>query len=219
MINYTPAITMVLIIVLILSCSEQIEAFVSKSAVCAYDGRCYKVANKYHGTDQASKILADLNVFGVNVMRHLRDKYIFGTPPEELNERRRFKTKAGHVKFLLENYNPDNIIENAPKTSVNTSYVMDKGKIFAICLREKASGKNEFHKMNELEFVVLHEMAHMANYTTGHETDFWTVFKFLVKEAEMAGLHTPINYEHNPIVYCSLPIDYNPYYDNTLIDL
>lgn len=219
MINYTPALLILLIVALIISCNDQIEEFISKRSVCAYDGRCYEVVSKYKGTDQASKMLADINIFGVNVMRHLRNKYVFSNPPVDIEERQRHLEKSEIVKFLLNNYNPDNIIENAPKSSVNTSYVMDKGKIFAICLREKVSGNNEFHKMNELQFVVLHEMAHMANFTTGHETDFWTVFKFLVKEAEIAGLHTPVNYATSPIVYCSLPIDYNPYYDNTLVDL
>ena len=204
------AIFIVSIIVIIVLYSDNIESFMSSSTSCAHDGRCYKVVSKYSGTPEAGKILADLNIFCVKLLRHLRNKYVF-------NNNSPAKTKV--VKFLLSNYNPDNIIENAPKGNVNTSYVEDKGKIFAICLREKNSGKNKFHKMEELEFVVLHEMAHMANRTIGHETDFWSVFKFLLKEAELAGLHIPVNFEKYPMVYCSLEVHYRPYFDNTLPDV
>jgi hypothetical protein len=210
----------VLILVLVVCYSDKIETFVSRSSVCADDGRCYKVASKYSKYDQAGKILADINIFCIKLLRHLRNKYVFnvtlGTDSYQIDKQR---TKTNITKFLLSNYNPDGIIENDPKNNINTSYVEDKGKIFALCLREKTSGQNEFHKMEELEFVVIHEMAHMANEAIGHETDFWTVFKFLLKEAELAGLHIPVNYERYPMNYCSLVVDYSPYFDDTLVNL
>lgn len=210
----------VIIIILVICFNEKIEQFVARSTVCADDGRCYKVATKYSHRDKASELLAEINIFCIKLMRHLRNKYVFDTViydnPYEMSKQR---TKTNIVKFLLSNYNPDGIIENDPKNDINTSYVEDKGKIFALCLREKKSGTNQFHKMEELEFVVIHEMAHMANEAVGHETDFWTVFKFLLKEAELAGLHIPVNYERYPMTYCSLYVDYSPYFDDTLVDL
>lgn len=204
-------VIIVLLIILVICYDDEIEAFVTGRHVCAHDGRCYKVEVKYNEKEYAAKTLADLNVFCIKLLRHLRNKYVFNVQNPGI--------KTEITKFLLSNYNPDGIIENAPVGSVNTSYVEDKGKVFAICLREKTSGKNKFHKMEELEFVVIHEMAHMANQTLGHETDFWTVFKFLLKEAELAGLHIPVNYEQYPMDYCSLPVDYSPYFDDTLEDL
>lgn len=186
--------------------------FTPRKRVCNdIDGRCYDIADKYYKTKEASEILAQLNDFGINVMRHLRRKYIWndsGNPHgKEI------------VEYLLSNYNPDTIIENAPINDVNTSYVDDKGKVFALCLREKESGDNNFHSMDLLKFVVLHEMSHMATESFGHEVDFWTHFKFLLKEAKAAGLYNPVDYNKQPIVYCSLKVSYNPYFDNRLKNL
>jgi hypothetical protein len=141
-------------------------------------------------------------------MRHLRKKYIWNDSGNQHGKE--------IVEYLLSNYNPDAIIENAPINDVNTSYVDDKGKVFALCLREKESGDNNFHSMDLLKFVVLHEMTHMATESFGHELDFWVHFKFLLKEAKDAKLYNPIDYRKYPIVYCSLKVAYNPYFDDRL---
>lgn len=181
----------------------------TKSHVCNnVDNRCYAVVNTYDETERAAEILGQLNLFCVRVMKHLRNKYVWSN---NTNTRAR-----DLVEFLLSNYNQDGIIENAPTSDVNTSYVDEKGKIFAICLREKLSGRNHFHDLHDLQFVVLHEMAHMSTYSYGHDRSFWVNFKFLLQEAEAANLHHPINYRKTPINYCSLRVDYNPYYDDNL---
>ena len=53
--------------------------------------------------------------------------------------------------FLLKNYNPNNLKENVPMSKINTSYVEDKGKIFAVCLREKFSGNDIDKYLNDVE--------------------------------------------------------------------
>jgi hypothetical protein len=212
--NTAYAIIITSIVILIICYCDEIETFVSQAHVCNQeDGHCYKVVGKYGNVGEASRILAHLNKFGVKLLRHLRNKYIFN---KDIAAQPRNYGRVELVKFLIENYNPDNIIENAPTSDVNTSYVDDKGKVFAICLREKVTGFHNFHKMEELEFVVLHEMSHMATTSFGHENDFWANFKFLLQEAEMAGIHTPVNYERYPMVYCSLKVDYSPYFDESL---
>lgn len=172
------------------------------------DGRCYKIVNSYEDNIKASDMLAELNLFCLKLMKHLRNKYIFhnsGNPEGR-----------SIIEFLLSNYNPDGIIENDPVGIVNTSFVEDKGKIFGICLREKISGKNKFHDMQILKFVVLHEMAHMANVNTGHDLDFWEIFKFLLMEAKSINLYNPDDYTKTPINYCGLIVDQNPYFNNQL---
>lgn len=210
----TYAIIIFLILLLIyVSFKETIDSYIYTRRKCnQLDERCYKVSHKYDETDQASKLLAQLNMFCMKLMRHLRDKYLWNYHPNE--------EARDLVKYLLSNYNPDGIIENDPKSDVNTSYVDDKGRVFAICLREKISGQNKFHSLHDLEFVVMHEMAHMANVGFGHDKeDFWPIFKFLMQEAEIAKLHKPRNYKQNPMNYCSLHVDYSPYYDESLIPL
>ena len=148
-----------------------------------------------------------INKFGINLMRYMRDKYTWLGPSKH----------SAMIKRLFNNYNPDNIIENAPATDQYTSYVEDKGVVYALCLREKVSGKNEFHDYNILEFVAMHEMAHMASVTAQHDDiEFWINFKILVTNAVEAGLHTPVDYSKEPVNYCRLIVDYNPYFDNTI---
>jgi hypothetical protein len=188
---------------------DEIETFVTRSNICnEVDGRCYNVVEKFNESEKASELLAELNLFSLRVMRHLRAKYLWN-----------YNSNAearGVVQFLLSNYNPDGIIENAPTGSVNTSYVDDKGREFGICLREKISGKNYFHDIHDLQFVVLHELSHMANVNYGHEKDFWEIFKFMLREAKEAGLHDPRDYSKEPMNYCSLNVTHNPYFDDTV---
>jgi hypothetical protein len=210
--SITSFIIICILVLITLNGFDSLESFVTSKRVCnSVDNHCYKVVGKYNHTDEASKLLAYLNMFSIKLMRHLRKKYVYNNSEES--------RKVFAVKYLLKNYNPDNIIENAPISDVNTSYVDDKGKVFALCLREKASGENNFHTKELLEFVTLHEMSHMATTSFGHELEFWETFKFIIKEAELANLHIPVNYKKYPIVYCSLKVDYNPYFDNTLNDI
>ena len=136
----------------------------------------------------------------------MRKKYLF--------ERRGNEYLQDLTRNLIKNYNPDNLIENNPPNSENTSYVEDKGAVFAVCLREKASGKNNFHDRGILEYVLLHELAHLSTKKIGHESrEFWINFKILTIEAVELGIHKPVDYKHEPTVYCSLHVDYNPYFD------
>lgn len=208
---HTNTIYVLAIILLItyVTYKDELETFVTRSNICnEVDGRCYNVVEKFTESQQASAILAELNLFCLRMMKHLRQKYLWNY--NNNSEAR------GIVRFLLSNYNPDGIIENAPTGSVNTSYVDDKGKEFGICLREKISGKNQFHSIHNLQFVVLHEMSHMANVNYGHEPDFWEIFKFMLQEAKESGMHNPVDYHKYPLNYCSLNVTHNPYFDNSI---
>lgn len=202
----------VLLIVLLIYTFKYFYNFIYYKNICSsLDGRCYNISTKFDKNTyiDASDRLAYLNIFSITLIKHLRNKYVFNN--------------AGNnymyymVIQLLKNYDPNNIIENTPKTNVNTSYVEDKGKVFAICLREKITGDNNIHDKHTLEFILLHELAHLASYNYGHGYEYWTNFKILINEAYIMGLHDPIDYSLNPVNYCSLVIDYNPYFDNNLI--
>jgi len=69
-------------------------------------------------------------------------------------------------------------------------------------------------------FVMLHECAHIANYNGwGHDTRFWTVFKFIIHEAVLAGVYTPIDYAKHPKEYCGISVYYQPLFDDALSNL
>jgi len=190
--------------------SKKSNATLGDTSVCNnVDSRCYDVISNYNNTQEASEVLAKINLFCIDFIEHLRNKYVYGGYSG--NGRRA-------VDLLLLNYNPDSIVENNPINDVNTSYVSGKGKVFALCLREKLSGKNNFHSINELKFVILHELAHMANPTFGHDVSFWTTFKFFITEAHVAGMYMPIDHSVENFNYCSLLITYSPYFSPELAD-
>ena len=205
--NYDYVIYIITIILLLLVLFDnKIEDFTTRKKVCTNDSRCYKVIEKFDNNREAAELLSYINKYTIELIRHMRKKYLWDG--RDSMQHRRL------TQNLIDNYNPDSIIENNPKGDVNTSYVEDKGKIIAICLREKNSGNNMFHDKNIIEYVVMHELSHIGSDVIGHEDlEFWINFKILIRNATEIGLHKPINYENNPIVYCSLKVDYNPYFD------
>ena len=94
----------------------------------------------------------------------------------------------------------------------NTSFTINKGELMSLCIREDAHGR-PFHDYNSLCFVIIHEMAHIASVSEGHNFEFIENFKFLLKEAVAMGYYTPIDYSKNPFLYCGkIKVTNNPYY-------
>lgn len=175
------------------------------------DERRYKTVKIFEDQHLAADKLAYINEFIIKLMRFLREKYIY--------QERGTKYQQAFVKRLIDGYNPDVIQENNPKGIVNTSYVYNKGEEIAFCLREKKSGQNKLHENHILEFVVLHEISHIADLDmseTSHNSSFWQIFKFMLANAKEAKLHDPTDYGKSPTNYCGLEIEYSPYYDNDL---
>lgn len=211
------AVTILLVCVLIYVIQDDIYDWIVRIENCnSIDGRCYDVVGKFKQSeqDEASARLAYVNLFCVKLIKHMRNKYIIGAYSKkngsDINHRKELTYR------LMNNYNPDKIVENDPNNSINTSYVQDKGDVFAVCLRQKKNNRNKFHDLHIVEFVVLHELSHLASIGIGHDTEFWHNFKILLQEAKDCGIHDPINYRNNPTNYCSLDITYNPYYDNKI---
>jgi hypothetical protein len=121
------------------------------------------------------------------------------------------------VVQLKSNYQVNNISEISPlNPSGSTSYTENKGEKLVLCLRNKnpnAEGIHEFHDMNLIMFVVLHEMTHIMNDRWGHKMQFWALFKFVLQNAAECGIYTPIDYRKKPENYCGMDITYNPFYD------
>ena len=38
-------------------------------------------------------------------------------------------------------------------------------------------------------------------------------FRFLLKEAKISGIHNPIDYSIDNMVYCGVKVTHNPYFD------
>ena len=177
------------------------------------DGNCYKISADFSSKtyQQAANELARINEYNANFITYLRNKYLWVNNSNE-------KMKAITLK-LIENYNPDVLRENNPNNINNTSYVLEKGKVVAFCLREKESGNDNFEDPEMLIFVNLHEISHLAMsfHDPQHGDEFWETFKLIINEAIAAGMYEPKNWANNPKKYCGLRVDYNPYYDDNII--
>ena len=97
-------------------------------------------------------------------------------------------------------------------TSEYTAYSQNKGEKLAFCLNTKKNG-GKLIDLNTLTFVAIHELAHIASKSIGHNEEFWNNFKFLLEEAEIIGVYKPEDYKEDPKNYCGMKITDNPYYD------
>jgi len=213
------ALVIVLIIILLyLWCSDWV-ANLDLISVSAGDEE-YRVHGDYPNNKEAARVLSILNKRLIEFLRYLKKKYQINTqygdqpyqveiggPNKEL--------RHGIIQRILQNYNPEAIIENDPKDSTDTSYTVAKGKELHICLRNK-NDPNKLHNPNDMMFVLLHEISHMGNKGWHHLLDFWTAFKFVLHEARTSGVHYPVNYAAKPINYCGLDVNYSPYFDEAI---
>jgi hypothetical protein len=177
--------------------------------------RNWYVLRKYPDSHKAAELLSRLHSTMINFMRKLKHKYKIDKPGEiGANTRSRLM-----VDYLLDNYNPDTFYENDPQFSTETSYTVNKGDRMYLCLRSKTPPYT-LVSYDIMIFVLLHEMAHIANYDGwNHGDDYWAAFKFILHEAVLAGIYTPVDYGKYPVHYCGMLIEYQPLYDTSLPNL
>jgi hypothetical protein len=190
------------------------------------DGRTWNVVGEYNNSPQAAELLSRTNSQMIEFLRYLKKKYHIDETEDYIHSHMDTHNAILNapndtyniVDALLNNYNPDVFFENHPR-SPDTSYTINKGQAMYICLRRK-DNPMQLVDPNILMFVMLHEMAHIANYRGwGHEADFWEVFKFILHEAYQAGLYTPVDYSKYPINYCGLNVTYSPYFNPDITSL
>jgi predicted metal-dependent hydrolase len=114
-----------------------------------------------------------------------------------------FSEYSDYIILLDKNFNNNRtyIYETNP-TSNLTSYSVNKGEELSICLVSKKTG--EYHDLNLLMYVVIHEMAHFACPEIGHGLLFQKIFKFLIEEAININIYIKEDYQKNPVEYCGM---------------
>ena len=153
----------------------------------------YGVQEEFHKSDEAVEILAKLHDQMEDLVRDLHKNYP--------NDDRVLRLVKGFMKAK---------IEEAPNDD-GSSYTINKGELVAICLRHKKND-HPFHDYNTLLFVIIHEMSHIASISEGHNSEFITNFKWLLKEAKKFGYYDPVNYQKSPMTYCGVKVTNNPYF-------
>ncbi len=155
-----------------------------------HDGRSYRVRD-IEGKEQVAQTLAGLE-------RKLNDfTRALSTGPD-----------AGHVKVrrMLERWD-GSLSETAPAFGGEAAYTDDKRSI-SVCIRDEAGGVQD---QNTATYILLHELAHVANAAQGHNEDFWSTFRFLLKTAIEQGSYVYEPFERRRQTYCGVPINVSEY--------
>ena len=112
------------------------------------------------------------------------------------------------VKRLIKKFNSDNITESG-KNSKYTSYSVNKGEKVVLCIRTRDK-KEALIDENTITFVALHELSHIQTKSIGHTEEFWSNFKFLLKNAIKHGLYKHVDYSKHNVAYCGMTITDTP---------
>ncbi len=187
------------------------------------DGTPFNVLPEYNDKRGAAELLAIVDSDVKHLIRFMEDKYppsVISSMPEEKK-----KLYGQIVRRLRSTYKTKSLEETLPEQpKVDVSYNLNKGEVVALCLRD--FNTHSFHQKNDIMFVTLHELAHSLNCdessyqcgsdSYGHTELFWFIFKVLLENAEECGIYKKSNYRESPINYCSMPVTYNPVFDESL---
>lgn len=196
-----------------------LEAQTNKVTPIKVGSNSYKVQDSLENPHNAAEIMDTLNLYGKKIIYHLNDTFVNNkTGYNNIKEEYRERVIKG-IADLTKNFKTENLIENLPTNfDKDTSYVIDKGDVIAFCLRDVKNNNTLTIDMNELTFVLAHEMTHLFTTTYGHDFEFWSNFRFVLNEVVKMGLHNPINYKQYKKPYCGNDISYSPLYDDQLPD-
>lgn len=143
--------------------------------------------------EEAADVIAEIKKNIHNLIVHLKQNF----------------PQKDDVIRLVENFNENNIRETDMLDS-GTSYSVNKGSELSLCIRDKNDENYKLHRVNLIMFVVIHELAHIASKSYGHNEEFGENFVFLLKEAQKIGVYSSEDYSKNNQDYCGIKITANP---------
>lgn len=177
----------------------------------------YKVHEDLSNPEKAAEIMNKVNDKARTLIDHLVHKYVQSPSGKSKINPQFWKVVRGGIVTLKKNFKSANLEENLPERSGgDTSYVINKGDVFAMCLRDPNNGNRIDEDMNNLVFVLVHELTHLFTTTYGHDTLFWNNFKFILEEAVSIGIYSPVDYKRTGSPYCGITITYSPIFDKSL---
>jgi hypothetical protein len=187
-------IIITIVLLLCLKIYKESDAFNLKCIISDIDGNKYCVRERAK-LEMAADLLARVTKKMSELVEYMDEKH----------------GDQERVKRLVKNFNPDSISETLP-TSKLTAYSENKGEKIAFCLNKTKEGNNLIY-METLTFVAIHELSHVMSVDIGHGDEFWSNFKYLLENAEDAGIYKNVDYKNNPKTYCGMKITDNPYFD------
>lgn len=168
------------------------EPFKTISVQASYDKEHYEVQDDFDDPHLAANHMANLRHRIETFLDFLKEQH-----PED-----------DRIIRLVERFDP-NTLREAEDEEDSTSFTINKGEEIHLCLRSK-DGDRKLHDLNLLTFVVIHELAHIASVTLGHNQEFRENFLFLLENAKDADIYYPIDYSEQPKMYCGMEVKNNP---------
>jgi predicted metal-dependent hydrolase len=123
-----------------------------------------------------------------------------------LTDIKKYPEYTSYILQLDKNFNKQRtLIYETDFNSNLTSYSVNKGEELSICLKSKKTGN--FHDINLLMYVIIHEMSHFACPEIGHGALFKKIFKKFIEVAIEYNLYKYENYDEHPIEYCGMELN------------
>ena len=185
-----------LILIITIFCLYNIEGFDTYFKNNKWNDKNYEIQKTNDDDQKVANLIGYLDEFITDFVEYLKEKH-----PDD---------KA--VKRLVKNIESTKYKESEFEKNTS-SYTINKGELISICLRHTKMKIKHTHNINTLKFVIIHELGHVMSLSTGHTTEWYNYFKFLLKEAHKANLYKPIDYSKNNINYCGVDVTHNPYFD------
>lgn len=208
-------ILIICIIILIVSGIYYIENY--NYTDCIVGNKSFKVLEDKPNQTHAAHILNEVDSNLLKLIIYMKEKYSDDSVLS-LEDPMKKQLLLNIIKKLNKTYKSNSLRENYPSSpGVDVSYNINKGYKISMCLRN-FEDPNEFHKINDIMFVAIHELAHSCNESYGHDTKFWKIFRILLEHSLEIDIFKNTNYRKNNVNYCSMNITYNPIFDSSLDD-
>lgn len=144
---------------------------------------------------ESATIVKGLNAFVVGTIKILKR----GLVPPDLGGYgdipRKYQYFAEHI---VDRYNPT-VVREGHGDNGDTSFVINKGKELVMCMKNR---EGQYHDMQLLKYVILHEISHIGSIEYDHGEEFWTNFQWLLHYLSAKGYYTPDDYSKKPVEYC-----------------
>tara|TARA_B110000285_G_C15094038_1_gene600842 strand:+ start:207 stop:716 length:510 start_codon:yes stop_codon:yes gene_type:complete len=108
------------------------------------------------------------------------------------------------VKRLVAKYKPRKLYENMEKSDYS-AFSVNKGEEVHVCVRKNNTGKI-ITNLNNIMYVMLHELAHIMTVEIGHIDAFWDNYEFLIENAIKCGEYSFEDYDKKYTEYCGIQL-------------
>ena len=111
-----------------------------------------------------------------------------------------------YIRNIIKKRNDIEVME-VPLDTKNTSFTLNKNKL-VFCLKSRGSrGWGDYHDINLIMYVVLHEISHIACPEDGHTRLFAKIFNYIAQKGVEYGVYEKIDFASNPKVYCGMELN------------